>query len=101
MDVYEPPIDDLKGRLVRSVWVAWAEEQPDVNDHPHWLVPYQDLEPRMQEVDNRIGEALYNALLPVVKASLYRQIYELVCQGLSPGGNAKKALRDLLQRMGL
>ncbi|MBA3822297.1 MAG: hypothetical protein H0X24_00170 [Ktedonobacterales bacterium] len=47
------------GQLVRAEWLAWAEEQPDVADHPHWLTPWGDLAERNKEVDRRIGERLY------------------------------------------
>jgi hypothetical protein len=45
------------GRIVRETWVAWAKEQPDVRDHPSWLVPWDDLPARDREVDMRIGSA--------------------------------------------
>lgn len=47
------------GRIVREVWVGWAQEQPDVAEHPSWLVPYEDLPVRDRNVDKRIGLALY------------------------------------------
>lgn len=50
---------DRLGQLVREVWIAWANEQPDIADHPHWLVPWERLAPRDREVDRRIGERLY------------------------------------------
>lgn len=48
---------DRGGRIVRAAWDAWAREQPDVNDHPSWTVPYDDLPERDREVDRRIYEA--------------------------------------------
>lgn len=50
--------EDL-GRQVRIRWMLWAAEQP----HPKWswLVPYEQLSPADQEVDNQIGEDLFCA----------------------------------------
>jgi hypothetical protein len=47
------------GRLVREVWVAWARDQPDAK--PTWLVGWDDLPTRDQEVDRRIGLELWRA----------------------------------------
>lgn len=44
---------EFLGRLVRSVWIEWAKEQP--NPKPSWLVPWEELPPEQQEVDRRIG----------------------------------------------
>ena len=46
------------GRIVRETWVAWALEQPDVEDHPSWVKPYGELAERDKEVDMRIGSAV-------------------------------------------
>jgi hypothetical protein len=48
--------DDL-GRIVREVWVSWAQEQP--NPKASWLVPYDQLNEPDREVDRRIGERLF------------------------------------------
>lgn len=45
------------GRLIREVWVAWASEQPDAK--PSWLLPWEDLDEGQQEVDARMGLALF------------------------------------------
>jgi hypothetical protein len=45
------------GRMVREEWVKWAREQKDPK--PHWLVPWEELDEPMKEVDRRIGERLY------------------------------------------
>lgn len=52
------PDSDALGRVVREAWVAWAREQPDVADHPSWLVGWDDLPERDREVDRRIGAAV-------------------------------------------
>lgn len=44
------------GRLVRDVWIAWAQEQP--SPKPSWLVSWEDLTEPDREVDRRIGERL-------------------------------------------
>lgn len=48
------------GQLVRETWIAWAREQPDVAQHPSWLVPWNELPERDREVDRRI-EAIIRA----------------------------------------
>lgn len=45
------------GRIVREVWIKWAQEQP--NPKPSWLVPYDQLSEPDKDVDNRIGERLF------------------------------------------
>lgn len=47
------------GMLVRQVWVEWAKEQP--RPTLSWLLPWDRLDPGQQEVDMRIGEALWTA----------------------------------------
>lgn len=56
-DPAEPRL--LAGMFVRQVWVDWAREQPDPK--PSWLLPWADLDPGQQEVDMRIGAALFDA----------------------------------------
>jgi len=46
------------GRIVRETWVAWALEQPDVDDHPSWTKPWDEIPERDREVDMRIGSAV-------------------------------------------
>lgn len=50
---------ELLGRWVRQTWVAWASEQD--SPKPSWLLPWEGLDAGQQEVDMRIGEALYGA----------------------------------------
>lgn len=52
------------GRVVREAWVAWAREQPDVSDHPSWLVPWEQLSERDKDVDRRIALAVLAAVNP-------------------------------------
>lgn len=54
------PSDDELGREVRDAWVAWAREQPDVAEHPSWLVPWEGLAERDKDADRRIGRALFS-----------------------------------------
>jgi len=44
------------GRLVRAVWVEWAEEQDAPKES--WLLPWEQLDEEMREVDRDIGEAV-------------------------------------------
>ena len=55
-----PDFESL-GRIVRETWITWAQEQPDVADHPHWLVPWEELSERDKDVDRRIAAAVYKA----------------------------------------
>jgi hypothetical protein len=57
MEAASPTARDDRGALVRAVWIAWAEEQP--NPKPSWLVPYHMLSEPDKEVDRRIGDALF------------------------------------------
>lgn len=45
------------GREVRLTWITWAAAEEDPK--PGWLLPWQDLEERYQDVDRLIGRALY------------------------------------------
>lgn len=51
----EPDREEL-GKLVRQVWIEWAQEQPNVKTS--WLVPWDELSEPDREVDRRIGETL-------------------------------------------
>lgn len=44
------------GRVVREVWIAWAQEQ--LTPKASWLVPWEGLSEPDKEVDRRIGETL-------------------------------------------
>jgi hypothetical protein len=44
------------GQIVREAWVRWAKQQPDPK--PHWLVPWEELDEPMKEVDRQIGETV-------------------------------------------
>ena len=50
------PDREALGQLVRAVWIAWEQEQP--NPKPSWLVPWEGLAEPDREVDRRIGERL-------------------------------------------
>lgn len=61
---------DVLGRIVRAVWTGWAPGQPDVAEHPSWLVPWERLPERDREVDRLIGKAVAAAVeLAVVPAA--------------------------------
>lgn len=44
---------DRLGRMVRDLWISWAERQPDPK--PSWLVPYDQLSESDKEADRVIG----------------------------------------------
>jgi hypothetical protein len=48
-----------KGKLVRQVWVKWAEEQPVMKES--WSATWEQMPERDREADRRIGERLYAA----------------------------------------
>ena len=48
---------DRLGRLVRELWISWAEKQ--ACPKPSWLVPYDDLSEADKEADRVIGYGLY------------------------------------------
>ena len=48
---------DRLGRLVRELWVGWAEQQP--TPKPSWLLPYDELDESDKEADRIIGYGLY------------------------------------------
>ena len=50
---------ELVGRMVRQIWVEWAQQQP--NPKPSWLLPWDELDTGQREVDMRIGAALFSA----------------------------------------
>jgi hypothetical protein len=60
--------EESLGRLVREVWVKWAREQPDVGEHPNWVLPWEALGERDREVDRRIGQAVAGEALRLVSA---------------------------------
>lgn len=62
------------GQLVRDTWTRWAAEQPDVDQHPSWLVPWNRLAARDREVDMLIGEAVAE----VVRAETAERIARLI-----------------------
>jgi hypothetical protein len=47
---------DRLGRLVRELWVSWAERHP--NPKQSWLVPYDELTESDKEADRVIGEGM-------------------------------------------
>lgn len=52
---------DKLGKAVRDAWIAWAKEQPDVAEHPSWLVPWDELPEAQKDVDRRIASAVLAA----------------------------------------
>lgn len=54
---------EVLGRLVRETWVAWAQEQPEGQRKPSWLIPWTELDAGQREVDCRIGEAVAASVL--------------------------------------
>lgn len=44
---------DYLGRIVRQLWIQWAEMQS--NPKPSWLVPYDQLSEADKEADRMIG----------------------------------------------
>jgi hypothetical protein len=55
-----PSLDrEYLGRLVRLVWIAWAQEQS--NPNPSWLKPWEEIPEEVREVDRRIGAAIAQA----------------------------------------
>ena len=44
------------GRLVRAVWIVWANEQP--SPKPGWLTPWEGMSEPERDVDRRIGAAI-------------------------------------------
>lgn len=57
------PDADALGREVRETWLQWAKTQPDVAQHPSWLVPWDELPERDKRVDRFIAIAVVNAYL--------------------------------------
>lgn len=47
---------DRLGRMVRDLWIGWAERQP--NPKASWLVPYDELSESDKEADRVIGEGM-------------------------------------------
>ena len=45
------------GRLVRELWISWAEKQP--NAKPSWLVEYDGLSETDKEADRVIGYGMF------------------------------------------
>lgn len=49
---------DYLGQVVRAAWIAWAANQPDPK--PTWLDPWNTLSESIREVDQFIGETIFN-----------------------------------------
>jgi hypothetical protein len=64
------------GMMVRQIWVTWAREQP----HPKlsWLLPWDRLDAGQQEVDMRIGAALFEAGQRSMSAPVSRAALETI-----------------------
>lgn len=62
----EPTLEILRdneflGKVVRDVWMDFAREQE--NPKASWLVPWEDLDEPMKDVDRRIGVTLVRLAL--------------------------------------
>jgi len=55
-EMSEVPRENL-GKIVREVWIEWAEQQPRAKDS--WFTPWDELDEPYKEVDRRIGERLW------------------------------------------
>jgi hypothetical protein len=53
LDYSPEEMAEALGKVVRESWVFWASSQPDAK--AHWLVPWEELDEKMREVDRRIG----------------------------------------------
>jgi len=51
------------GERLRMVWVRWARKQPDIDQHPNWLTPWEDLPERDKQIDMRMAHELICATL--------------------------------------
>lgn len=49
--------DEVLGKLVRRVWVQWAQELTDPK--PSWLIPWHELDEDQQDIDMQIGSELF------------------------------------------
>jgi hypothetical protein len=67
------------GKIVRSVWIKWAKEQP----HPKesWLVDWNALSESDKEVDRRIGETIWSIALPSSHSLCQEETKEEVKKG--------------------
>lgn len=92
------PIAETLGRLVRLLWVGWAQEQP--NPKPSWLAPWEQLSAADQDADVRIGLGVAavvaagadHTTLRTVRDSVVSAMRELADQ-LTPSAN--RAFRQL------
>lgn len=50
-------IREMCGKVVRQEWIEWAKAQPAPK--LSWLVPWEELDEDLKEVDRRIGYKLY------------------------------------------
>lgn len=55
-ETFDAAARERLGMRVRATWIAWAKEQSDIAEHPHWLTEWDQLSERDKEVDRRIGE---------------------------------------------
>lgn len=71
---------ELRGRIVREAWVAWAHEQPDPK--PSWLEPWELLGTDDREAGMRIGDAIAATYVPLLEA--IRDLLDLSADELWP-----------------
>lgn len=103
------------GRLVRELWVSWAERQP--NPKPSWLVPYEALSESDKEADRVIGygmmaefnaemagERLEYERLKAIAFNLRDQLHgfrELFDQTDMPSGKAIREFDEFMRNQGV
>jgi len=101
---------DRLGRIVRDLWMSWAEKQP--NTKPSWLVPYDQLSEADKEADRVIGygmmvefragtagERLQHERLKQIALNLRQQLHgfrELFDENDWPSGEAIQAYDDFV-----
>lgn len=66
---------EVLGRLVREVWIEWAQQQPAPK--PSWLVPWEGLSEPDREVDRRIGEVVASHASAYAEDALARQWFSV------------------------
>lgn len=89
------------GRIVRTVWIEWAREQP--NPKPTWLQPWEELTEPEREVDRRIGERIASMALPAAPAQPLMSVHDMLSGAVTPAPDvtrraliaAWRALREL------
>lgn len=80
---------ELLGQAVREEWVKWASEQPDAK--PSWLIPWEQLDERDQEVDRRLGEAAIRTFIQPILSG-----YQAAATNEAPGKQDRKTTYAIL-----